>query len=421
MTNKRVVLAFYGWDGVIYAENLLSVFEAFFHTVDTKVVQTEVWAKSNKKYESPRLGRLKERIESQRLRNITSLMLVGRERVDCPLLSERPFISYGAEIDCPPGGEKIAVIFYSGSHEVWTQVIAGVGRDFAAVLRPKYGFATEIGVDVDPLSFAYCRDYSADDEWINSQAARFDPTDQEQLKLALRDVYTYNFMTQQHIERRINGLSLGDWIDRFSLGRMEEIDRSGVYLWTVDRESLKAIREELFSAGLLFAIREGAVAPAPQATIPEDATAIAPAAIDMGRRDALVARMTAAAPRLVASTPDEFFRGNDDPGSFWCNLPEAVPLTRAHEVLRKIAARTNVHDVRVVLKQFDGGESEWPFSDTILVVTSAEPKALRRWLGRNHAPDGIDVAPSLEALSGLIETSSLTVPPGMHILTAWWD
>lgn len=126
--------------------------------------------------------------------------------------------------------------------------------------------------------------------------------------------------------------------------------------------------------------------------------------------------MTAAAPRHVAVSLEEFFEGNGDPASLWSNCPEPIPLSRAYTRLRKIRARDDVHDVRIVLTQFDGGETEWPSSDTIVIVTSRDKKAVRGWLGRGCPPDEMAGEDALANLAEPIE-----IPAGMRVIAAWWD
>jgi hypothetical protein len=79
----------------------------------------------------------------------------------------------------------------------------------------------------------------------------------------------------------------------------------------------------------------------------------------------------AATPRPLL-TLAEFFEGNDVDGSIGCNLNPPPTAAEFYELLKGIAARPGVADVRVQVTMFDA--PEWPFSDTVWVITSASPQ-----------------------------------------------
>src|SRR5262245_15811481 len=70
----------------------------------------------------------------------------------------------------------------------------------------------------------------------------------------------------------------------------------------------------------------------------------------------------------------EFFDGNDVVGSICCNLSPTPTPAEVYTVLSRIAARPEVSDVRVQVTMFD--DPEWPFSDTVWVITNSDPAAV---------------------------------------------
>jgi hypothetical protein len=112
-------------------------------------------------------------------------------------------------------------------------------------------------------------------------------------------------------------------------------------------------------------------------------------------------------------TLEEFFEGNDDPGSIGCNLPDAHPR-EFFDVLRRLWDRPDVADVRVEIRSWDDPE-EWPFSDTVWVITSLSPQDIQKHLGKRLHADNVVVGwPDYPV-------EEVEVPDGMKPLGAWWD
>ena len=63
----------------------------------------------------------------------------------------------------------------------------------------------------------------------------------------------------------------------------------------------------------------------------------------------------------------EFFEGNETIGSIGCNLIPTPPPAEFYTLLKGIAARADVADVRVQVTMFD--DPEWPFSDVVVLGT----------------------------------------------------
>src|SRR5437762_2818753 len=81
----------------------------------------------------------------------------------------------------------------------------------------------------------------------------------------------------------------------------------------------------------------------------------------------------------------EFFVGNHVAGSIGCNLNPTPTPAEFHDLLAGIAARPDVADVRVQVTYFD--DPEWPFSDTVWVITSATPEEVAGWFDESVRPD----------------------------------
>ncbi|XHS77838.1 hypothetical protein ACFJGW_19290 [Burkholderiaceae bacterium UC74_6] len=112
-------------------------------------------------------------------------------------------------------------------------------------------------------------------------------------------------------------------------------------------------------------------------------------------------------------TIDEFFDGNSEVGSIGCNLPTAPAPTQFYELLRAIAQRPEVKDVRVQITAFD--VPEWPFSDTVYIMTSASTEEVMSWFPEDLAPD--------EIWDGFVDQAyePYEVPAGSRPIACWWD
>jgi hypothetical protein len=110
----------------------------------------------------------------------------------------------------------------------------------------------------------------------------------------------------------------------------------------------------------------------------------------------------------------EFFEGNDVIGSIGCNLLEIPQPSHFYKLLLSFLARPEVKDIRVQITAFD--DPDWPFSDTVYVVTTAAADEVASWFEENLAPDG--------TWEGFLERETYepyTVPPGYRAIGCWWD
>ena len=112
-------------------------------------------------------------------------------------------------------------------------------------------------------------------------------------------------------------------------------------------------------------------------------------------------------------TLDEFFAGNSVVGSIGCNLYPAPAPSEFYAALQAIAQRPEVSDVRVQITAFD--DLDWPFSDTVYVMTSASPEEVSSWFPEQIAPD--------ETWSGFVDQAyePYAVPAGTEPVGVWWD
>lgn len=139
--------------------------------------------------------------------------------------------------------------------------------------------------------------------------------------------------------------------------------------------------------------------------------------MDIQKRDALLTRVgnlndldNAAAWVEV----EQFFDGNDDLGSIWCNLHEPPEdMSRVSQFLKSIRSRSNVHGLRVLVSQYDGGEDEWPFSDAILVITEASTTEVQSWF-KQFPPDEVFIEENEKLLKDLTYS-------GKSAVRLWWD
>ena len=113
-------------------------------------------------------------------------------------------------------------------------------------------------------------------------------------------------------------------------------------------------------------------------------------------------------------TLGEFFEGNEVVGSIGCNLTPTPTPAEFRAVLTAIAARPQVSDVRVQVTMFD--DPEWPFSDTVWVITTADPSTVASWFEAAMAPDDVS-----EGWPDAVAYEECNVPAGMRAVQCWWD
>jgi hypothetical protein len=119
-----------------------------------------------------------------------------------------------------------------------------------------------------------------------------------------------------------------------------------------------------------------------------------------------------ATPRPLV-TIEEFFEGNHEVGSIGCNLESTPAPIDFYELFRKISGNPKVKDIRVQITLFD--TPEWPFSDTVYIMTSATSEEVSSWFPDEIKPD--------EIWEGFVEQAyePYQVPNGVKAVGCWWD
>ncbi len=117
--------------------------------------------------------------------------------------------------------------------------------------------------------------------------------------------------------------------------------------------------------------------------------------------------------RAVVSLED-FFEGNDDPGSIGCNLIDHPGPQAFYRILKEIRNRPEVKTVLVGITEVMG-EGEWPFSDCVFVVAKADAAQVQEWA------EGLQAEPVEEGWIGKHPEAAPTDESGFKAFTLWWD
>ncbi len=72
--------------------------------------------------------------------------------------------------------------------------------------------------------------------------------DRRNLDHMLRDVFEINFLSKGHLERRVEGRALKDWIGENAVGKLQQLT-SVCWRWDVPLEKIERIRRVLIEAG----------------------------------------------------------------------------------------------------------------------------------------------------------------------------
>ena len=113
-------------------------------------------------------------------------------------------------------------------------------------------------------------------------------------------------------------------------------------------------------------------------------------------------------------TLEEFFEGNEIEGSICCNLDPCPHPQDVYESLKAIRERSEVTDILIQITAFD--DPDWPFSDTIWIISSVNSEVVFSWLPKNIEPN--------ECWDGWVESQTYEeyeIPIGMRPVACWWD
>jgi hypothetical protein len=112
---------------------------------------------------------------------------------------------------------------------------------------------------------------------------------------------------------------------------------------------------------------------------------------------------------------EDFFEGNNDLGSIGCNLTPHPGIKIFYSVLKQIRERSNVQTVLIEISQGEYQYSDWVFSESLYVITSASKQEVEDWL-KPLQPDEVG-----EGWSAGKPSAAPEVKEGMKIYWAWWD
>lgn len=115
-------------------------------------------------------------------------------------------------------------------------------------------------------------------------------------------------------------------------------------------------------------------------------------------------------------TLEEFFEGNDFEGSIGCNLMSEPEPKQFYDLLREIRHRPDVCDIRIQITCVDDPGKDWPFSDTIWIITSAPLDEIRALFPDDLAPDDI-----WEGWTNGVRFESCDVAHGYSPVAVWFD
>ncbi|HNO79346.1 MAG TPA: hypothetical protein PKN33_14950 [Phycisphaerae bacterium] len=116
-------------------------------------------------------------------------------------------------------------------------------------------------------------------------------------------------------------------------------------------------------------------------------------------------------------TLEEFFEGNNDPGSIGYNILEPPTPSEFFELFTLIRNRPDVSTVLVEVMDVDEEFGGWPASETIWVITTSDASEVRKWIPQKFFPD--EVLEGFESLGPKKE--HFEIPQGMRAVGIWWD
>lgn len=117
---------------------------------------------------------------------------------------------------------------------------------------------------------------------------------------------------------------------------------------------------------------------------------------------------------------EAFFEGNDDRASIGCNLTPHPGVRTFERVLHAIRARPGVADVVVQLVD-DMGDSEWPFSDRVYVITTTSAKAVHEWAAELSPDPWAEDELQTWLGSKVPPPGAPLVPEGFSVVCLFWD
>jgi len=123
---------------------------------------------------------------------------------------------------------------------------------------------------------------------------------------------------------------------------------------------------------------------------------------------------------------EDFFEGNDDPGSIGCNILDHPGTQAFYSTLKQIRARPEVQDVLVEIYETIKDDEyvkdgllwgrDWPlFSERVYIISSASIKQVVEW-ARLLCPDEVDEGWAFGKAPAAPDPEQ-----GHHVYSLWWD
>lgn len=115
----------------------------------------------------------------------------------------------------------------------------------------------------------------------------------------------------------------------------------------------------------------------------------------------------------IVVTIDEFFEGNNDPGSIGVNIyPNQPTPNDFYNKFKELKALNTIDDIYVRISDLEG---EWPYTDTVYVITTLNKDELAKLLSPLQ-PD--------EIYKGWMYKKPINAPKvlkGFSVYSVWWD
>lgn len=115
-------------------------------------------------------------------------------------------------------------------------------------------------------------------------------------------------------------------------------------------------------------------------------------------------------------TLEEFFERNDFEGSIGCNLISRPAPDRFYDLLRSVRSKLSVSDVKVQITCVDHLGRDWPFSDTIWIMTDSSPSDVQRWF-----PDDVRPTSTWAGWTKGTLFESCAIVEGHEPVAVWFD
>ena len=254
----------------------------------------------------------------------------------------------------------------------------------------------------------------------------------------LRSVYRWNFLSEKHLSREVDGMPLRQWIQAMP-GRGELTGMpNGLFLWSVKHEDLPAVFSVLWNSGIIFnptlELKKYWQERGRQAQAPVAAPIIENHEEKLVKRNKLIDKIMSLNDQAPGSYVmavvglDEYFDGNWDESSLAPNMMEGgrPNLQECYRILSRIRDRADVQDVLVAIQETPYPDDTddfdmWPVSDTVYILTSCTLKQVKQWTKALLADETNDMGEKWLTDSDNKPGGAPDLQPGMKVYTLWWD